>query len=527
MKLLNISITNYRAIKRTQEFNFGNHFVLIGSDVELKSTVLSGIETALSCLASCNMYVWDVDFPSSLKGRKTEEETKFHLELKLDAADEAELKSLTNLAFKDKLVFDISINNNNIPSITVSKDGKTSPTLNNKLPRIQTYVSENIPCIYVSSFDNDSINEGIDKVVELNMKKALTSDEYSKALETVKSLAQNAFDEISKSVVGSVNNLTSFSLGYNYLAPVLNVEANGSILSRNGSQNDMKLSILVSLFNKLEKGILLLDEPETHLSEASLLKLAAQINNSDKQILIATQKYNFINLSDISSNMIISDKIIQPQKISELKEAMFVDLTDDFVNYQAVILVQKEIDRSILEAYIKNNFQFTEVGQGIKNKKIGIIVVDSASKLVPYILKAKKMLVKPYVIFDNTQSARNNADSLLKQGYLTNDETVFALCNGPDNDAEMIDLISPMVYFKLIQDKYNINLKTSKVKNTSFSAKVEASYKEMNKKLMPRVLNEMKQEIISSIIEECSTDTFPDQRGKWLAELFNKINNNL
>lgn len=96
------------------------------------------------------------------------------------------------------------------------------------------------------------------------------------------------------------------------------------------------------------------------------------------------------------------------------------------------------------------------------------------------------------------------------------------MCNG-EADAEMIDSISPMVYTKMLSDKYEINLKTIKIKNMEFSKRIEEAYTQNGKKLSRSILNDIKASIVSSASEVTNIEVFPDQRANWLYELLHKI----
>ena len=526
MKLSCISITNYRTITRSQNFNLSDHLVLIGGNTSLKSTLLYAIKTALELIKdesnSQKNYIWEKDFPGQLMNRKTSLETTFKLKFCLDENDSKQLKTITNMSFKDELTIEIVIGCTNISSFNLIKDEKTSVALNGKLAKIREYITQILPCVYISSYDTNSLNMEIEKLLTCIMTKLQNSSEYIEAINTIKKFNLNKLAELSNELISGAYALNDLKLDYSYITPKMLIEANGMKLD-SVYQNDVKIGMILKLIEKLENAIILMDEPEVHLSQEAIYLLSRKINGlKDKQFIVSTQNSNLVDLENISNNVIVEDKPIQAKKLLEIQNSLGIDITDEFSNYQNVIFVQNANDLQVLELYIRNNFQFTKLGDAIKAKKIGIIDVGENSKILPYILKAKKLLVKPYIILNNTEASRKKASALLKQEYVSDDEIVYTMCNG-EADAEMIDSISPMVYTKMVLDKYEINLKTIKIKNVEFSKRIEEAYTQNGKKLSRSILNDIKASIVSSAAEVTNIEVFPDQRANWLYELLHKI----
>lgn len=157
--------------------------------------------------------------------------------------------------------------------------------------------------------------------------------------------------------------------------------------------------------NKKEKNldIVLIEEPENHLSHINMKKLILKINESkEKQLFISTHSNMISSRLDLRKSILLNCNSQTPIKLQNLSEGtakFFIKAPDnnilDFILSKKVILVEGDAEFILMEAFFKK-IKNTELAQS----EIHILSVDGTS-FKRYLDIAKQLMIKTAVIRDN------------------------------------------------------------------------------------------------------------------------------
>ena len=163
MKIIELSITNYRSITEANKLKIGDYTVLVGKNNEGKSNILSALNIAMNAIlfhsdSPTNIYVnqmrrldydWDRDFPIQLQNRKSGLESRFRLTFQLEGEELTEFQAATGTRGNDAIPIDIYIGKNNNPVIKIPK--QRSNTYNEKAHIIADFISRRIAINYIQA----------------------------------------------------------------------------------------------------------------------------------------------------------------------------------------------------------------------------------------------------------------------------------------------------------------------------------------------------------------------------------------
>lgn len=157
--------------------------------------------------------------------------------------------------------------------------------------------------------------------------------------------------------------------------------------------------------NKKEKNfdIILIEEPENHLSHINMKKLIGKISESkEKQLFISTHSNMISSRLDLRKSILLSSNTEQPIKLQLLSESTakyFIKSPDnnilDFILSKKVILVEGDAEFILMEAFYKKI-----AASELAESNIHILSVDGTS-FKRYLDIAKHLKIKTAVIRDN------------------------------------------------------------------------------------------------------------------------------
>lgn len=197
--------------------------------------------------------------------------------------------------------------------------------------------------------------------------------------------------------------------------------------------------------------IILLEEPENHLSHINMKKLIKRIiDTDDKQLFITTHSNMISNRLDLRKSVLLNSNNTIPVLMKSLNEStakFFMKAPDnnmlEFILSKKVILVEGDAEYILMEAFFKN-----ETTSSLEESDIHIISVDGTS-FKRYLEIAKILKIKTAVIRDNDKNYQNNCvenyldytNDLIKIfADQNNDRYTFEICLYQDNGTICNDL---------------------------------------------------------------------------------------
>ena len=252
---------------------------------------------------------------------------------------------------------------------------------------------------YIKDLYNTNV-EGIEKAKHQN--------EYRKHKEQFKS---NVLSDLNKRL-----DKYTFSVrtsGKANLESDLTISENGITIENKGKGQQCFIKTEFALKKpgrKRDIDVLLLEEPENHLSHVNMKKLILKIRESvDKQIFIATHNNLISARLDLRRCILLNSSSAQPLLLSDLTDQtaeFFMKAPDnnilEFILSRKVILVEGNAEYILIEA-----FYTRAVGQALEDSDTHVISIGGTS-FKRYLDLARLLKIKTAVIRDNDGNYQQN-----------------------------------------------------------------------------------------------------------------------
>jgi predicted ATP-dependent endonuclease of OLD family len=247
-----------------------------------------------------------------------------------------------------------------------------------------------------------------------------------------------------------------------------------------GRQCFIKTEFALRRTSNINIDILLLEEPENHLSHINMKKLIKRIfDNNDKQLFITTHNSMISNRLDLRKSILLNSNSAEPVLLNMLTDStakFFMKAPDnnmlEFILSKKIILVEGDAEYILMEAFFKN-----ETGLTLDDAGVHIISVDGTS-FKRYLDIAILLAIKTAVIRDNDKDYQNNCihnyedysnDSIKIFADINNNRSTFEICLYEDN-------------IKICDDLFLKGRKTLSVQDFMIQNKAEVAFEILDKK---------------------------------------------
>lgn len=244
-----------------------------------------------------------------------------------------------------------------------------------------------------------------------------------------------------------------------------------------GNQCFIKTEFALRRSQKPESAIdiVLLEEPENHLSHVNMKKLVDRINDSqDKQLMIATHSNMISARLDLRRAILLHCDSIEPAQFGDLPRAtaeFFIKAPNrgvlDFILSHKILLVEGDAEYILMEKMFE-----AVTGHTLEQKNVHVLSVGGVS-FKRYLDIAKLLSMKVAVLRDNDKAYQENCVDAFTdyisdciKVFSDNDNTrwTFEICLYGDNQRKCEALFA--------QDRRTLNVPEYMLKN-----KTEAAYK--------------------------------------------------
>ncbi|OFX39459.1 MAG: ATP-dependent endonuclease [Bacteroidetes bacterium GWA2_32_17] len=235
--------------------------------------------------------------------------------------------------------------------------------------------------------------------------------------------------------------------------------------------------------------VILLEEPENHLSHINMKKMIRNISGaSEKQIFITTHSNMISTRLDLRKSILLNSNSEIPILLNSITEStakFFIKAPDnnllDFVLSKKVILVEGDAEFILMESFFKNT-----TNSELDLSDIHIISVNGTS-FKRYLEIAKELKIKTAVIRDNDgnyqQNCIDNYDEFVKFDFIK----VFSEKDNTKNTFEVCLYSTNQV---LCDNLFLAGRKTLTVKDYMLKNKAEAAYELLEKKSIEVIVPE-------------------------------------
>jgi putative ATP-dependent endonuclease of the OLD family len=220
--------------------------------------------------------------------------------------------------------------------------------------------------------------------------------------------------------------------------------------------------------------IVLLEEPENHLSHLNTQGLINKISEADnKQIFIATHSDLISTRLDLRNCILLNSSSNQPIKLSDLSEStskFFIKAPDNnilqFILSAKVVLVEGDAEFILMETFFRqsNNME-------LKASNVHIISVDGTS-FERYLELAIKLNIKTAVISDNDGNYKNN----ITEKYSAYDSKIIQAFSNSDNTKSTFEICMYETNTEICENLFKEGRRTLSVQQYMLKNKAEVSF---------------------------------------------------
>ncbi len=494
MKLVELSVTNYRSITKAHKIELHDMTVLVGKNNEGKSNLLTALNVAMEAIIYHShdfhyesngryrgvFYNWERDFPISLQKRKRGLESIFILHFRLEGDELTEFHNLTKIRGNEDIPILVKIGKDNMPKIEVPKRGSSS--YNKKSKQITEFISNNISFNYIQAVrTEDMALHALKKAISSKLSELENNAEYLEAFNKVNELEQEVLDKISSQlktplqvfipdlkevfIKKSQDYTRNLYLFGDYDILIDDGELTNISYKGDGIKSLVTLAVLKERSNNKGASVIAIEEPESHLHSGAIHSLIDVINSLSEhnQIIISTHNPLFVRQNNLKTNIIKNSGTAHPAKnIVEIRNILGVIPSDNLQNSRYVLLVEGEDDKISLNKIL--SLKSPNIKTALSTNQLVIKPMNRASNLTHDAMDLKNSLCCFGVLLDNDKAGRDAYDKAIKYNLINASQVKFTICNGTP-EAEFEDCINPNVYSTEIERGFNVSLKCREFKS--------------------------------------------------------------
>ncbi|HXB41777.1 MAG TPA: TOPRIM nucleotidyl transferase/hydrolase domain-containing protein [Bacteroidia bacterium] len=234
--------------------------------------------------------------------------------------------------------------------------------------------------------------------------------------------------------------------------------------------------------NKKEKNldIVLIEEPENHLSHINMKKLILKINETkEKQLFISTHSNMISSRLDLRKSILLNSNSDTPIKLQNLPEGTakyFIKAPDnnilDFILSKKVILVEGDAEFILMEAFYK------KIADGeLAKSDVHVISVDGTS-FKRYLDIAKQLNIRTAVLRDNDGDYQTKCVDSFSE-YTENHIKVFS---DIDNARSTFEVCVYQDNKDICEELFSAGRKTLTVQDFMLNNKADVAFQLLEKK---------------------------------------------
>lgn len=503
MYISKIKLQNFRRFKNIEiRFNRGRN-ILVGDNESGKSSILQAIDL---CARGSRHRVEEIGIETLLNveavrafmadDKRIENLPKLYIELYLeDVVDEA---------------LEGNENSDNVPTNGIRLSIEPDQTLSRQTFQVLQDEHASFPfefySISFSTFSGESYNGYTKKVKTVILDNSTIGNEYAlneyistiygAALSQVEQLATkhsygNSKTEFKDGVLAQFNaklpESYSFSVkntGKNCLENDLTIEMDGVPISEKGTGLQCVVKTQLALGRAEDIPVILLEEPENHLSHLNMRRMIEDIEKSQHaQLFISTHSDLISTRLDLRNCILMNSAVpagtVSLRFIDEGTARFFMKAPDNnmlqFVLAKKVILVEGDAEFILMDAFCKRVLNHTLAEQGID-----VIAVDGKC-FKRYLEIARQINVKVAVVTDNDKNYAENITASYN-GYMNNEHANIKVYADTNNERYTFEVAVYQDNTVDCNELFSAERRTLSVVDYMLANKAEAAYKLLTQK---------------------------------------------
>ncbi len=504
MKLISVTIENFRSISAARKIALSDLTTLVGPNNEGKSNILGAITIAMRALKDrgstlgervglrsrdralarhvrghqSQYYDWVKDCPIKLQKKSGAQGSKFVLEFSLNSDEVGKFREEIGVRLNGSLPISLEVLKDQAFSISIPKQGPGGSTLNAKTQRVASFVADRIDIQYIPAVRTaESAYAIIEELVEQELASVEADPRFQAAIQEISALQGPILDQLSKNVLKTMSpfmpSLKLVKVAIQDDARTLALRRTAAVLLDDGAETALNakgdgvqslaaLSLMsyVSSTRNLGKNLLIaLEEPESHLHPAAIRQLRSVLMDISKlsQVVLTTHNPLFTNRNDAASNVIVyKNKAYSAKNVKEVRDVLGVRLDDNLSSAEVVLVVEGLEDKVVLQSVILTDARLKD---HFTSGRLAIDILGGAGNLTHRLRLHQDQVCKTHVFLDADASGRRALELAEKEGVVDNKSMNLAAVPGK-LESEMEDLFIDGVYSDIVTEETGLKWET-------------------------------------------------------------------
>ncbi|MBH0130714.1 ATP-dependent endonuclease [Salinibacterium sp. NK8237] len=516
LRLVEATIQNYRSIGAQTRFQIDDLTTLVGPNNEGKTNLLRALglgmnlielwSTLPSSMSSKGQltggqarlvmrgarrapaanrdqkwgYSWEEDYPISKQEKRGTHPTVLRLKFSLTPKEVEEFTEATGISNNGELPIEMKLSKN-AASFGVIKPGKGAATHKAKAGEIAQFITDRLSFVLIPAVRTDAEARAMmSHLAKLQIQKLTYSEEYKELTAKLQSMLDTALgtvgDELTESIKGYLPSIVGIEIktaSFEASSIVRDVQIDDGVMTSLAHKGDgVKSLVTLALIQELAKVtarsnsfILLVDEPEAHLHSFAVheLQILFQELSETQQVILATHNPIFVNRDRAASNLIVRRSEAKiARNLSEIREAIGVQLHDNLESAETVVLVEGLTDATLLSQILAP--EHTRMADDIRSGRVILKATKGSGKLRAVISKEKSTVCRIIVVLDNDEAGRAEA-AQLRDSRLLKESDIFMLGDAARKSSEIEDLLEPASYLEALSSTFDREFNSNHFKN--------------------------------------------------------------
>lgn len=556
MKLVAITVRNYRSITKAYKLHLGASTVLIGRNNEGKSNVLRALVAGLSVLrtgrrigrtgASARalyyiplyerqrLYAWENDYPIALQGTQPHGTSEITLEFDLDETETRAFHAKIGSTLNGHLPIRVMLGREE-STVSIVKQGPAAKGLTSKVAAIAEFIRDRLDVQYIPAVRTaDSAQDVVNDMVATALEPLENDPRYKAAIKTIADLQKPVLDNISQSIKGTlVQFLPAIKSVKVQIATADRVRAlrrSSQIFIDDGSATPLKHKgdgvqslAAIALMRRVagqrtaaKYSVIALEEPESHLHPEAIHELRAVLRElaRTQQIVITTHCPLFVDRTHVGANIIVdSNKARSAESIAEIRDILGVRAADNLRHAELVLIVEGAEDILALNALFAANSP--AIAESLQSGTLVISPLDGAGNLSYKASLLRDALCEYHCYLDNDEAGQKSFDAARKEGLVADAECNLTICNGMPQ-AEIEDIYETTIYSGVIENTYAVILNVPAFRsNKKWSDRLKETFLSQGKQWNDRVKADVKALVAKAVAAGATAALNPHKRGSF------------
>jgi putative ATP-dependent endonuclease of the OLD family len=540
LKLVAITVKNFRSITKAYKLQLGAMTVLIGRNNEGKSNILRAFVAGLGILQRpyrpsriisptramfylpthmrTGAYNWETDYPIHLQESHPNGTSDITLEFELDSFELKNFQRKIGSSLNGNLPIKVSIGREEL-TVSIPKQGPAARGLTNKASAIADFVRERLDFQYIPAVRTaQRAHEVVEDMLSTALQTVENDAKYKNALKTIEDVQKPVLDQLSQSIKATLLQFLPAIQSVKVQIPKENrrraLRGSSEILIDDGSETPLKhkgdgvqslAAIALMRHSAAAQSharytIIALEEPESHLHPHAIHELREVLQDiaRTQQVIISTHCPLFVDRSHVNANIIVdSNKARSAKSIGEIREILGVRAADNLRHAELVLIVEGEDDAKVLTSLLTHASK--DIIEAINLGLLVISPLNGASNLSYKTSLLRDALCAYHCYLDNDEAAHKSYDLARNDGLLTDAQINFTICNGM-TQSEIEDMYSVDIYREIVELTYSISLQGSSFRsNKKWSDRMRETFLSQGKPWNDRVKAELKSVIADEI----------------------------